>query len=122
MFEDFVELILDPDVKSEDLLDDDLILLLVDNQQFKVWLWEGYNTTKRMKLTAAKKALPIREKYLVPRGIPYIIGNLRPHNPGLPIKISPCPLCGSKKIKLRNEKYPLCLKCGFLFNKLKFFV
>ncbi|GAG58488.1 unnamed protein product, partial [marine sediment metagenome] len=48
MFEDFVELILDPDVKSEDLLDDDLILLLVDNQQFKVWLWEGYNTTKRM--------------------------------------------------------------------------
>ncbi|MCK4382743.1 MAG: hypothetical protein KAW66_05560, partial [Candidatus Lokiarchaeota archaeon] len=36
---DFEELILDPDIKLKDLLDDDFILLFVDPQHFRVWLW-----------------------------------------------------------------------------------
>ena len=60
---DFEELLIDPDVQLKDLLDDDFILLFVDPQQFRVWLWHGYNTTTRMKFMAAKKAPSIRDKH-----------------------------------------------------------
>ncbi len=60
---DFEELIIDPDVQLKDLLDDDFVLLFVDPQHFRVWLWHGYNTTTRMKFMAAKKAPAIRDKH-----------------------------------------------------------
>ncbi len=60
---DFEELILDPDMKLKDLLDDDFILLFVDPQHFRVWLWHGFNTTTRMKFIAAKLAPTIRDKH-----------------------------------------------------------
>ncbi len=60
---DFEELLIDPDVQLKDLLDDDFILLFVDPQHFRVWLWHGYNTTTRMKFMAAKKAPSIRDKH-----------------------------------------------------------
>ncbi|MFX0011333.1 MAG: hypothetical protein ACFE9R_13535, partial [Candidatus Hermodarchaeota archaeon] len=60
---DFEELIIDPDVQLKDLLDDDFVLLFVDPQHFRVWLWHGYNTTTRMKFIAAKMAPPIRDKH-----------------------------------------------------------
>lgn len=60
---DFEELIIDPNVQLKDLLDDDFILLFVDPQHFRVWLWHGYNTTTRMKFIAAKMAPPIRDKH-----------------------------------------------------------
>ncbi|MFW9950921.1 MAG: hypothetical protein ACFFKA_12455, partial [Candidatus Thorarchaeota archaeon] len=60
---DFDELIIDPDVKLSDLLDDDFILLFVDPQHYRVWLWHGFNTTTRMKFIAAKMASPIRDKH-----------------------------------------------------------
>ncbi|NHJ21320.1 MAG: hypothetical protein EAX91_10270 [Candidatus Lokiarchaeota archaeon] len=60
---DFEELIIDPDVELKDLLDDDFVLLFVDPQHFRVWLWHGYNTTTRMKFIAAKMAPPIRDKH-----------------------------------------------------------
>ena len=60
---DFEELILDPDIKFKDLLDDDFILLFVDPQHFRVWLWHGFNTTTRMKFIAAKMAPSIRDKH-----------------------------------------------------------
>jgi len=60
---DFEELIIDPDLKLEDLLDDDFILLFVDPQHFRVWLWHGFNTTTRMKFIAAKMAPSIRDKH-----------------------------------------------------------
>ena len=60
---DFEELIIDPDLKLQDLLDDDFILLFVDPQHFKVWLWHGYNTTTRMKFIAAKMAPTIKDKH-----------------------------------------------------------
>ncbi len=60
---DFEELILDPDLKLKDLFDDDFILLVVDPQHFRVWLWHGYNTTTRMKYIAATMAPSIRDKH-----------------------------------------------------------
>ena len=60
---DFEELIIDPDVKLPDLLDEDFILLFVDPQHYRVWLWHGLNTTTRMKFIAAKMAAPIRDKH-----------------------------------------------------------
>ena len=60
---DFEELIMDPDLKLEDLLDDDFILLFVDPQHYRVWTWQGYNTTTRMKFIAAKTAPSIRDKH-----------------------------------------------------------
>ena len=60
---DFEELMIDPDVQLKDLLDDDFVLLFVDPQHFRVWLWHGYNTTTRMKFIAAKMAPPIRDKH-----------------------------------------------------------
>jgi len=60
---DFEELMIDPDVQLKDLLDDDFILLFVDSQHFRVWLWHGYNTTTRMKFIAAKIAPSIRDKH-----------------------------------------------------------
>ena len=60
---DFEELIIDPDLKLKDLLDDDFILLFVDPKHFRVWLWHGFNTTTRMKFIAAKMTQPIRDKH-----------------------------------------------------------
>jgi hypothetical protein len=60
---DFEELIIDPDLKLKDLLDDDFILLFVDPQHSKVWLWHGFNTTTRMKFIAAKMAPVIKDKH-----------------------------------------------------------
>ena len=60
---DFEELIIDPDVNLNDLLDDDFILLFVDPKHYRVWLWHGWNTTTRMKFIAAKMAQPIRDKH-----------------------------------------------------------
>ena len=60
---DFEELIIDPELRLQDLLDDDFILLFVDPQHYRVWLWHGYNTTTRMKFIAAKIAPAIRDKH-----------------------------------------------------------
>ena len=60
---DFEELMIDLDVQLKDLLDDDFVLLFVDPQHYRVWLWHGYNTTTRMKFIAAKMAPPIRDKH-----------------------------------------------------------
>ena len=60
---DFEELIIDPDIKLKDLLDDDFILLFVDPQHFRVWLWHGFNTTTRMKFISAKMAPAIRDRH-----------------------------------------------------------
>ena len=61
---DFEELIIDPELKLKDLLDDDFILMFVDPQHFRVWLWHGFNTTTRMKFIAAKMAHIIRDKHV----------------------------------------------------------
>lgn len=118
----FEELILDPDVKSKDLLHNDHILLFIDPQHFKEWLWVGCNTTPRAKSIADKLALPIREKYgtNLPRGlIPYIYSGGFSLSWDDPLKYFPpmsilrCPSCGFNIIEIRKEEHPLCLKCGY---------
>ena len=112
----FEELILDPDVKSKDLLHNDHILLFIDPQHFKEWLWVGCNTTPRAKSIADKMALPIREKYgtNLPRAL---IGTLSSSDDPLayfpPMSILRCPSCGFNIIEIRKEEHPLCLKCGY---------
>ena len=116
----FEELILDPDVKSKDLLHNDHILLFIDPKHFNEWLWEGCNTTARAKSLAAKLALPIREQIgtNLPRAS-IILDNLLPFSLDDPLKYFPpmsilrCPSCGSNKIKIRKEEFPLCLRCGY---------
>ena len=62
---DFEELVIDKGMPLKELLDDDFILLFVDPKHYRVWLWQGYNTTTRMKFLAAKMAQPIRDKHFV---------------------------------------------------------
>ena len=61
--EEFEELILDPEVKLSDLLDEQFILLFVDSQHSTVWHWIGMNTTTRMKFISTKIAPSIRDKH-----------------------------------------------------------
>lgn len=60
---EFEELEIEEDVSLYELLDPDFILLFVDHQRFRVWLWHGSNTTTRMKFIAAKISPKIRDRY-----------------------------------------------------------
>lgn len=68
---DFEEVYL-PDLQLNDLLDDNFILLFVDPQRFRVWLWQGYNTTIHMRYYTTKVALRIRDIYGTDFGITFI--------------------------------------------------
>lgn len=46
-----------------ELLDSDNILLFVDPEHYRVWVWQGLNTTTRMKFISAKLAPNIRDKH-----------------------------------------------------------
>ncbi len=112
----FERLVLDPDVKSKDLLDNEQILLFVAPQEFKAWLWEGVNTTEEMGALAEKRSLSIREYYGtdLPRGAtPYIVGRSGPTIPQPPLSILRCIKCGYNKIEIRKEEHPLCVRCGY---------
>ena len=60
--EEFEELMLSVDDKVENLLDHDEILLFVDNMNCRVWIWEGGNTSPRMKFISAEAAHKIRDQ------------------------------------------------------------
>ncbi len=46
-----------------ELLDSDKMLLFIDKTNKKVWLWEGKNTSTRMKFISAQEAPKIRDKH-----------------------------------------------------------
>ena len=46
-----------------EILDSDKILLFVDIHNKKVWMWEGKNTSTRMKFISAQEAPKIRDKH-----------------------------------------------------------
>ena len=75
----FEELILEPNVQLKDLLDDDFILLFVDPEHYRVWLWHGYNTTTRTKFIAAKIVPSIRDKNGIEFKITAIDQDNEPH-------------------------------------------
>ena len=60
---DFEELEIVPDLPLHELLIPDLILLFVDPEHYRVWVWHGNNTTTRMKFISAKLAPSIRDRY-----------------------------------------------------------
>lgn len=63
--EEFEELKLNDDDKIEHLLDHDVILLFVDNLNSRVWIWEGRNTSPRMKFISAEAAHKIRDQHAI---------------------------------------------------------
>jgi len=67
--QEFQELELEEDLPLYEILDSDFILLFVDSARYRVWVWQGSNTTTRMKFISAKLAPNIRDKH----GIAYKI-------------------------------------------------
>ena len=60
---EYQELELDEDIPLHELLDSDFILLFVDPKRYRLWIWQGINTTTRMKFISAKTAHIIRDRY-----------------------------------------------------------
>jgi len=71
------------DFNLYDLLDSDNILLFVDPEHYRVWVWQGTNTTTRMKFISAKLAPNIRDKH----GIAYKITTVDEGNETLAFEI-----------------------------------
>ena len=69
---EYEELEIKEDIPLFELLDSDFILLFVDPVHYRVWIWQGSNTTTRMKFISAKIAPRIRDQY----GIAYKISSV----------------------------------------------
>ena len=61
--EKFEELKIAESDKLENLLDHDEILIFIDDLNSRVWIWEGRNTSPRMKFMSADFAPFIRDQY-----------------------------------------------------------
>jgi len=61
--EDFEEIEIKENVPLFELLDSNKILLFVDMNNHKVWMWEGANTNPRMKFISVQAVPRIRNKY-----------------------------------------------------------
>jgi len=66
---DYEELELEEGVALHELLDSEFILLFLDPEHYRVWIWQGAETTTRMKFISAKVAPKIRDQF----GIAYKI-------------------------------------------------
>ncbi|MFX1311715.1 MAG: hypothetical protein ACFFHD_03745 [Promethearchaeota archaeon] len=60
---DFVEIETEENIPLFELLDSNKILLFVDKHNKKIWVWEGKNTSTRMKFISAQTAPKIRDKH-----------------------------------------------------------
>ncbi|MFX0071160.1 MAG: hypothetical protein ACFFAO_08720 [Candidatus Hermodarchaeota archaeon] len=60
--EEFEEIELDSEISIDTLLNPDNIMLFVDPQNSRVWIWEGAKTTTKMKFISAQRAPFIRDK------------------------------------------------------------
>ncbi|MBY8991541.1 MAG: hypothetical protein KGD58_12360 [Candidatus Lokiarchaeota archaeon] len=60
---DFEETVLVENVPLFELLDSNKILLFVDVHERNVWVWQGDNTSTRMKFVSSQTALHIRDKH-----------------------------------------------------------
>ena len=80
---EYEQLELDEEVPLHELLDSDFILLFVDPDHYRVWIWQGSNTTTRMKFISAKIAPRIRDRY----GIAYKISSVDEANETQAFKI-----------------------------------
>ena len=62
---EFEELVVEDDIFLYELLGSDFILLFVDPEHYRIWIWHGANATTRMKFIAAKIAPKIRDRYII---------------------------------------------------------
>lgn len=60
---DFEEIKIQENVPLFEILDSKRILLFVDVHESKVWVWQGVNTSTRMKFVSAQTAPHIRDKH-----------------------------------------------------------
>ena len=60
---DFEETELFEDVPLLELLDSNKILLFIDIHEKNVWIWQGENTSTRMKFVSSQTAPHIRDKH-----------------------------------------------------------
>ena len=60
---EYQELEVAEDISLYELLDSEFILLFVDPKRYRVWIWQGINTTTRMKFISARIAGSIRDRY-----------------------------------------------------------
>lgn len=60
---EFEELELDADLRLYELLDPAFTLVFVDEEHYRLWIWNGADTSTRMKFIAAKKAPSIRDRF-----------------------------------------------------------
>lgn len=60
---DFEEIEPQENIPLFELLDSNKILLFVDGHDGNVWIWQGKNTTTRMKFVSAQTAPHIRDKH-----------------------------------------------------------
>jgi hypothetical protein len=81
--QEFQELEIEEDLPLQELLDSDFILLFVDPIRYRVWVWQGANTTTRMKFISAKIAPGIRDQY----GIAYKITSVNEGDETLGFKV-----------------------------------
>ena len=61
--EDFEEIEHKENVPLFELLDSDKIILFVDSHNAKVWIWQGKNTSTKMKFISSQTAHYIRDKH-----------------------------------------------------------
>ena len=61
--EDFEEIEHKENVPLFELLDSDKIILFVDSHNAKVWIWQGKNTSTKMKFISSQTAPHIRDKH-----------------------------------------------------------
>ena len=81
--QEFEELEIDENIELYELLDSDFILLFVDPEHYRVWIWQGSNTKTKMKFISAKLAPQIRDQH----GIAYKITTVDDGNETLAFKI-----------------------------------
>jgi len=67
--EDFKEISYENDLPPKQFLNHNRILLFVDPEHSRIYIWEGSNVTVRMKFLSAQLASKVRDKY----GIDYRI-------------------------------------------------
>jgi len=60
---EYEELEIEEDIELYELLNPEFILLFIDPDHFRVWIWQGSETTTRMKFISAKSAPGLRDQY-----------------------------------------------------------
>ena len=84
MDEEYEEIDIENSVTLYSLLETEKILFIVDSINAKVWIWEGKNTTTKMKFISTQLAQEIRDKY----GLTFTIASIDEDNePELFIKL-----------------------------------